>query len=75
MLSIILILISIFLSAKHFKKIKIFTLIIFVFSWITINEFNNINEKNGFIDVDTAYNRVWIYDFNDSKTGRPTKIM
>jgi spermidine synthase len=28
-----------------------------------------------FVDVDTSYNRVMIYDTKDSKTGKPVKIM
>ena len=31
--------------------------------------------QNGFIDVDTAYNRIWIYNYIDLKTNQPVKIM
>lgn len=32
-------------------------------------------EKNGFIDIDTAYNRIWIHDDIDKITNFPTKVM
>lgn len=32
-------------------------------------------QPSGFIDVDTQYSRVWIFDTNDEKTKRPIKLM
>jgi spermidine synthase len=75
LLSITLIIISLAISAKQFIKIKLFTLIIILFGWIMIGESDFIFKKNGFIDIDTAYNRIWIYDYNDAGINRLVKIM
>jgi spermidine synthase len=40
-----------------------------------IGESDFIFKKNGFIDIDTAYNRIWIYDYNDAGINRLVKIM
>ncbi|OGZ32590.1 MAG: hypothetical protein A2V69_01220 [Candidatus Portnoybacteria bacterium RBG_13_40_8] len=74
-LSITLIIISVSLSAKKLAKIKLLALIIFLLGWTAINQVNLINEKNGFIDIDTAYNRIWIYNYKDAKTNKLVKIM
>src|SRR4030043_341770 len=73
--SITLIIISVSLSAKKLAKIKLLALIIFLLGWTAINQVNLINEKNGFIDIDTAYNRIWIYNYKDAKTNKLVKIM
>ena len=74
-LSMTLIIVSITLSTKQLAKTKLLVLIIFLLVWTTINRLNFINEKNGFIDIDTAYNRVWIYNYEDIKTNKLVKIM
>lgn len=74
-LSMTLIVVSITLSAKQLTKIKLLALIFFLLGWMTINWYNFILEKNGFIDIDTAYNRVWIYNYEDVKTNKLVKIM
>lgn len=74
-LSVILVIVSLALSAKQLKKIKLLVLIFFLLGWITIGWFNSANEKNGFIDVDTAYNRIWIYDYQDKETNKLARVM
>lgn len=74
-ISIILTLVSFALFPKQRKKLKLYTLIIFILSLFVIDQFNYINKKNGFIDVDTAYNRIWIYDYQHTKTGRLIRVM
>jgi len=74
-LSITLIVVSLILALKKNTKIKLGILIVFIASWYAINWFNSMYEKTGFIDVDTAYNRIWIYDHTDKRTKRPAKIM
>lgn len=68
-LSITLIVISLSLSVKKFIKIRLSIFIVMIISWLVLNGFNYLFKKNGFIDVDTAYNRIWIYDNNDQETG------
>lgn len=75
MIAITLIIVSTLLSAKQFIKIKLSALIIALFGLLIINRLNFMSEKNGFADIDTAYNRIWIYNHNDAKTNKPVKIM
>lgn len=65
-LSTILILLSIFISYKKNLILKIIVLIIAIFIFIWIKEIKNIYANNWLIDVDTAYNRVWIYNQTDT---------
>ena len=74
-LSMTLIVVSITLSAKQLTKTKLLVLIIFLSGWMATNQLNSIYEKNGFIDIDTAYNRVRIYNYKDITTGKLVKIM
>jgi spermidine synthase len=74
-LSITLIAISLALAVKKYTKIKLSVFTIVVIGWFTIGGLNYISEKNGFIDVDTAYNRIWIYNHVDPETNKPVKIM
>lgn len=74
-LSITLILTSIVLFTRQFKKIKLCTLIIFIFGWGAISGFNYSFEKSGFIDVDTGYNRIWIYDHLDEKSTKTIRTL
>ena len=75
LLSITLIIISIALSAKQFIKVKLSILAVAIFGWILIYGFHSILERDGFIDVDTAYNRVWIYNYEDMKLNKLIRIM
>lgn len=69
-LSITLIVVSLSLSAKKFIKIRLSVFAFMIISMVAFNRFNNLSEKNGFIiDADTAYNRIWVYDSHDKKTG------
>lgn len=67
-LSITLIIVSIILSAKKLIKTKISVVAIIFFVAVIISQLAMTTTKNGFIDVDTAYNRIWIYDHFDKKT-------
>lgn len=74
-LSSIVFLISILLATKEYIKYKIyFTLFVFVI-FIFINYILPNKDKLNMIDVDTTYNRIWIYDYLDKKTNKLTKIM
>lgn len=74
-LSITLIFISLILSTNKYTKIKLYIFTIFIISWFAISWINYISQKNGFIDIDTAYNRIWIYNHIDSKTNKLVKVM
>jgi spermidine synthase len=74
-LSITLIVVSLALSLKKNFKIKVSALVLILICWFAANELKNSAEKNGFIDVDTAYNRIWISDRINQRTNRLVKIM
>ena len=74
-LSITLIIISLALSAKKDTRIKLSVFAIVVIGWLVISGLNYMLPKSGFIDVDTAYNRIWIYDRIDFRTNKIVKMM
>jgi len=74
-LSITLIIISLALSAKKDTMIKLSVFAIVVIGWLAISGLNYMLPKSGFIDVDTAYNRVWIYNRIDYRTNKIVKMM
>lgn len=65
-LSTILVLLSIFVSYKKNLILKIIVFVIVLFMFIWIKEIKNIYANNWLIDVDTTYNRVWIYNRTDN---------
>lgn len=75
-LLITLIIVLLMLILKKNTKIKLSIFIIIILSWFVIDKSNCLSfEKNGFIDIDTAYNRIWIYDRVDLATNKPIKTM
>jgi len=74
-LSITLIITSLALSFKKYIKIKLLVFIVVTISWFAIDGFNYVSAKNGFVDVDTTYNRIWIYNYTDPKTNQLIKMM
>jgi len=74
-LSITLIIISLALSAKKDTGIKLSVFAIVVIGWFVISGLNYMLPKSGFIDVDTAYNRIWIYNRIDFRTNKIVKMM
>lgn len=74
-LSVTLLIISLTLSAKKDAVIKLSVFAIFVIGWLAISGFNYMPPKSGFIDVDTAYNRIWIYNRIDYRTNKIVKMM
>lgn len=74
-LTITLTLVSLSLSVKKNFKIKIGALVISALILGTINQLKLISEKNGFIDIDTAYSRIWIYDQTDKETHQKTRTL
>lgn len=74
-LAIVLIVNSLAISFKDLFKRKLFVLIAAVSGLVMYAPYQSAAEKNGLIDVDTTYNRVWIYDFVDQKTNKPVRMM
>lgn len=78
-LSIILALVSLFLSVKTIIKTRLFVpiilIIIIISLYIIPSGLNYVYKRVGFLDIDTAYNRIWIYDSVDSTTGKRVKVM
>ena len=74
-LAIALVINSLAISFKDLFKRKLFVLIVAVLGLAMYAPYQSAAEKNGFIDIDTEYNRVWIYDFIDQRTDRPVRMM
>lgn len=74
-LSSSLFIISFLLFSKKFLKTKLIIIFIMIFAWSTFMGLFFLSTKNKFIDIDTAYNRIWIYDRIDKKTDKIVKIM
>jgi len=67
-LSLTLIAVSIALSVKKFFEIKLSVFIVVAIGWFAVCGQNSVSLEKGFIDVDTAYNRILIYDDRDKLT-------
>jgi len=74
-LSITLLVVSLLLSLRTLTTIKVFSLFVFIVGIFSINQINFLSTARGFIDVDTAYNRIWIYDHKDQNTNNTARIM
>jgi len=70
-LSIGLILTSILAYGKNLLKTKISVILFLFLCFFISSSSNKLNAKQGLIDVDTQYSRVWIYKSIDQKTQRP----
>jgi predicted membrane-bound spermidine synthase len=75
LLPIILIIVSLLLYSKKLILVRVLFLIFMIISWFTFTNFNQQSQNNGFIDVDTMYNRILIYDRIDETTNKLVKIM
>lgn len=62
LLAVILVILSIILSFETYRKSKITILLLLLMGLVAFNYINTILEDNGFIDVDTSYNRIFITD-------------
>lgn len=75
-LALTLVVTSFIISIKKITKFKLLVLIIITAGGLTIGSLNFVAaSKDGFMDIDTAYNRIWIYNRPDLTTGEPVKIM
>jgi spermidine synthase len=74
-LSMALIFTSLSLSAKKLLKVRAVFFIIMVIGWLAFGRIEYLFEKNGLVDVDTAYNRVWIFDDYNQETSQPIRTL
>jgi len=74
-LAMVLVLLALALFARELKKMKLFLGIVVVFGLVIIGGFNDSLKSSKFIDIDTTYNRIWIYDHVDYNSGEMVKIM
>ena len=72
-LSILLILTSIFSHTTGKKWGKIGLIVFFIFGIAGTLMIKDFSKANGFVDVDTQYNRIMIMDEIDETTGRPIR--
>jgi spermidine synthase len=74
-LAITLIAVSFLLSIKKYTKIKLSIFAIIITGYFLTGGLSDVFAKTGVIDVDTAYNRIWIYDRVDPRTNKSVKMM
>jgi predicted membrane-bound dolichyl-phosphate-mannose-protein mannosyltransferase len=72
-LSITLLSLSIFIYNKKYLISKFVILLLIVIIYLSLNEIKGINKFKGFIDIDTAYSKVWIYDSIQKDTKLKTR--
>lgn len=75
MLSLILIACSLISYGKYSNKIKFGLFLILIFSFAITNSIEKYYREQGLIDIDTAYNKVWVFPATDPETGKKIKIM
>jgi len=75
LLTIVLIAISISLAASHYFRLKVISLAVALLCIGIASAINLLLVQEGFIDVDTAYSRVWIYDRVDGKINQTVRKM
>lgn len=66
---------SVIICPKKFFKLKAMFIFIFLFSFLGANFLNSLYRDDGFIDIDTQYNRVLIYDSLDKDIKRKARYM
>jgi spermidine synthase len=76
-LSIALMLTSLLAYSETFSKAKLAVLALVGASLFLVERVNlfGMPQWDGFIDVDTQYSRVWIFDTQDEKSKRPMRLM
>ncbi len=70
-ISLVMIGISMITSGASFLREKLVFLILITLAWSGVIFIKGRAEERGFLDVDTLYHRVWIYESKEEKTGRP----
>jgi MFS family permease len=73
-ISLVLIASSLLIFVSLKKWIEVILTVFFLVVNIYFYQ-RSVLKNQSFVDVDTSYNRVMIYDTKDSRTGKPVKIM
>lgn len=66
---------ALLVSHKRLAKTKIIFLILIISVLINFKPITYIFSNPNLIDVDTAYNRIWIADIIDKRVGRPLRML
>lgn len=74
-LSITLGITSIFLALEKFLKLKLLVVLFLLSGFPVFQAFDDLYKQHGFMDIDTAYNRIWIFERVDAKTQKPVRVM
>lgn len=74
-LSVTMMLLATVLYVKQIKSIGICAIAVLLVGWAAIHNVQNAAAKNGVIDIDTAYSRIWIYDLMHPRLNTMIKIM
>ena len=70
LLSLILIITSFFVYFQGLNKVKFVLVIFLIVATYSSWRLDRVNRESGFIDIDTQYNRIWIYNSRDEATGK-----
>lgn len=74
-LAVASLIVSFLLAKNKWIKTKFFFLTLFILGLCSENGINYFFPKKNFIDVNTAYNRIWIYDDLDKETNKEVRYM
>ncbi len=74
-LSLTLILVSLLLFVRPIKKVDVLVVIICLAGWHFSNGLTLVAGTHNFVDIDTAYNRIWIYDMPKGDAGDIVRVM
>lgn len=74
-LAITILFISFFLAKNKWIKTKFFFLILLMLGLYSENGISYFLGKKNFVDVNTVYNRIWIYDDIDKETNREARYL
>ena len=69
-LALTMFLISFLADRKNYFPVRVAVITLMFLVLAGLMNSKVFNEKNGFIDIDTDYSRIWIYDDHDPPSGR-----
>ena len=74
-LSLLLLITSLLLSYHSHRRIIMFFFVLSLCNIIGLNWIEAFFQKAGFVDIDTAYNRVWIYTTHDDTSNEDIRTL
>ena len=75
LIAIILIFASFLAWMKGFKILRYFVLLIVASAFMSTVSLEKETRDKGFVDVDTKYSRIWIYEQQDPASGREIRVL